>query len=350
MVVGIVAANNIRYSPYIFYYTNILDELGIEYELIYANQNQLVEKFNKTSYPIEWDKNCLRSLEYYKFSRKVISIINRRRYDGLIMLTAITATYCSCFLKRNYTNRYIVDIRDYSHENIWLYNYLEKKAILSSSITVISSPMFKQFLPKFNYLICHNINFEVNSHKIWRKPSKNKIVIGYVGSLTYKENCVALIKLIDDDDRFEFKIYGFEPGEHRVERLVKSLNNSRIIYYGPYTPDEKGKIIDSVDILFNTYGNGCDLLDTALSNKLYDAFYYKKLLLTSPDTAMAQIGGDIAYSIDYKFVNSLDDLYQWVIEKNVTDVQQFQDTMFMKFFNENMKTTKCVSDEILKWR
>lgn len=78
MVVGIVAANNIRYSPYIFYYTNILDELEIEYELIYANQNQLEEKFDKTSYPIEWNVNCSRAVEYLKYSRKVISIIKKK--------------------------------------------------------------------------------------------------------------------------------------------------------------------------------------------------------------------------------------------------------------------------------
>lgn len=42
------------------------------------------------------------------------------------MLTAITATYCSSFLEKYYSSKYIVDIRDYSHENIWIYNHLEK--------------------------------------------------------------------------------------------------------------------------------------------------------------------------------------------------------------------------------
>ncbi len=350
MVVGIVAANNIRYSPYIFYYTNILDELEIEYELIYANQNQLEEKFDKTSYPIEWNVNCSRAVEYLKYSRKVISIIKKKRYNGLIMLTAITATYCSNFLVKYYLNKYIVDIRDYTHENIWLYNLLEKKAIFNSAITVISSPMFRKFLPKFDYKICHNINFKVESQKTWRKPMKDRIIIGYVGSLGYKENCVSLIKLVNEDERFEFRIYGSEPGEHSIETLVKSLNNNRITYYGAYMPNEKETIIDSVDILFNTYGNGCALLDTALSNKLYDAFYHKKLLLTSPNTAMAEIAGEIAFNLDYNSVTSLDNLYKWVIGKEVTEVQQFQDTMFMKFYEENKETTKCVSDEILKWK
>lgn len=350
MVVGIVAANNIRYSPYIFYYTNILDELEIEYELIYANQNQLEEKFDKTSYPIEWNVNCSRAVEYLKYSRKVISIIKKKRYNGLIMLTAITATYCSNFLVKYYLNKYIVDIRDYTHENIWLYNLLEKKAIFNSAITVISSPMFRKFLPKFDYKICHNINFKVESQKTWRKPMKDRIIIGYVGSLGYKENCVSLIKLVNEDERFEFRIYGSEPGEHSIETLVKSLNNNRITYHGAYMPNEKETIIDSVDILFNTYGNGCALLDTALSNKLYDAFYHKKLLLTSPNTAMAEIAGEIAFNLDYNSVTSLDNLYKWVIGKEVTEVQQFQDTMFMKFYEGNKETTKCVSDEILKWK
>lgn len=349
MIVGIVAASNIRYSPYIYYYTSILDELGINYELIYANQKNLEDEFNHNNYSIEWNAECPRALEYFNYSRKVISIIKKRQYDGLIMLTAITATYCSNFLKKYYSKKYIVDIRDYTHENIWLYNILEKKAIFNSSMTVISSPMFCKFLPEFNYKICHNINFEVDSQKTWRKPKKDRIIIGYVGSLAYKENCVSLIKLVNEDERFEFRIYGSEPGEHTVETLVKSLNNNRITYYGPYRPNEKEAIIESVDILFNTYGNGCPLLDTALSNKLYDALYYKKLLLTSPKTAMEEMGGEIAFSLNYNSVASLDDLYEWVIRKKNIEVQQYQDKMFIKFYEENEETKKCVSNEILRW-
>ena len=33
-MIGIIAANNVRFSPYIFYYTDLLDEIGIEYVMV----------------------------------------------------------------------------------------------------------------------------------------------------------------------------------------------------------------------------------------------------------------------------------------------------------------------------
>lgn len=351
MLIGIVAASNIRYSPYIFYYTNILDSYGFEYELIYADQENVEDEFNRISFSYKWNNKVPRAIEYYFYSRKAISIIKKRKYDGLIMLTSITATYCSLFLKKYYKKGYIVDIRDFSHENIKPYYWLEKISILNSAMTIISSPKFKTFLPNFEYDVCHNINFEVNNNenKKWEKPNSDRIRIGYVGSVAYKKNCLKLINLVNNDTRFEFDIYGYEPDKSIVQDYIKLLHNDRIRYNGPYKPIEKESIINSVDILFNTYGNGCLLLDYALSNKLYDALYYKKLLLVSPNTAMEEIGGLIAYSFNYDNEKNLDNLYEWILKLKKDDVQIYQDLTFNRFLEENNKTQRKVIETIKSW-
>ncbi len=351
MLVGIIAANNIRYSPYISYYTNILDTCDIDYELIFADQERVEDSFGKKSYAVKWNSKVPRAIEYFSYSRKVISIIKKKHYDGLIMLTSITAVYCSAFLKKYYSRRYIVDIRDYTHENIKPYYALEKIGILNSAITVISSPQFVKFLPKYDYIVCHNINFDVDKkHRIWKKPDSNRIVIGYIGAVGYKQNCISLMKMVQKDSRFELRIHGFEPGEPEVQNLVKEMNNERITYHGPYKPIEKEDIINSVDILFNTYGNGCPLLDYALSNKLYDALYLKKLLLTSPNTSMEEMSREIAYSIDYTTTDSLNGLYEWVMGLEKEKIQSFQDQRFNEFLTENMTTKKRIISIITGWK
>lgn len=351
MRIGIIAANNIRYSPYIFYYANILDAWGIDYELIFADQEKVDDPFNKKSYAVKWNSKIPRAIEYFVYSRKAISIIKKRRYDGLIVLTSITAVYCSMFLKKYYSHRYLVDIRDYTHENIKPYYALEKIGILNSAITIISSPQFVNFLPKYDYIVCHNINFDVDEkHRTWRKPGSDRIVIGYIGAVGYKENCISLMKMVQKDSRFELRIHGFEPGEPKVQNLVKEMNNERITYHGSYKPIEKEEIINSVDILFNTYGNGCPLLDYALSNKLYDALYFKKLLLTSPNTSMEEMSREIAYSIDYTTTTSLDGLYEWIMGLEQAKIQKFQDQRFNEFLTENMITKKQIISTIMSWK
>ena len=52
-------------------------------------------------------------------------------------------------------------------------------------------------------------------------------------------------------------------------------------------------------------------MDYALSNKLYDSFYMRLPLLTSPNTAMSEEGGDFAFDIDLPTAESLDALYEW---------------------------------------
>ena len=351
MLIGIVAASNIRYSPYIFYYTSILDSYGIDYELIYADQAKVEDTFEKDCYGIRWNSKMPRSIEFFNYCRKAISIIKKKKYDGLIMLTAITATYCSLFLKKHYSKRYIVDIRDYTHENIRGYYALEKIGITNSALAVISSPQFEKFLPKYDYVVCHNINFDTDErHRLWRKPNPDRIIIGYIGSVGYKDNCISLIKLIRNDPRFELKIHGFEPGEPEVQNLVKEMKCDRISYHGPYLPSDKESIIDSVDVLFNTYGYGCPLLDYALSNKLYDALYYKKLLLTSPNTAMENMGGRIAYSIDYSTTDNLDGLHEWITKLDYDQIQSYQDKKFNEFLCENIKTKELIINTITNWK
>ena len=350
MKIGIISASNIRYSPYIFYYTKILDSCSIDYELIFANQEQVVDEFNKESVCVDWNFKNPRSVEYWIYARKVIRIIMKKKYDGLIVLTSIMATYLSLFLKNNYKNRYIVDIRDYTHENIKPYFALEKIGVNNSALNIISSPKFRTFLPSGNYYVCHNINFDViENNKKWKKPDKNKIRIGYIGAVIYKTQCKALIDLVFKDERFELHIYGFEPGDDSVKQIVQDIDSNRITYHGSYAPEEKSKIIESVDILFNTYGNGCPLLDTALSNKLYDAMYYKKLLLTSKETYMEEVGGKIAFSIDYAETKNLDALFEWVVNLDESEVQKFQDMLMRRFVEENNETERRVINTIYKW-
>ncbi len=312
MKAAIIAFNNIKYSPYVKTYSDYLDKNGIPYDVILPNRDGISEELGQTTYAVAWDKSKHKAINFFKFRREAIRILKRNKYDFVFVLTTMPAVLLSGYLSRSYRGRYLVDVRDFTYENVRPYFLLEKRAIKNSAMNVISSPGFSKFLPEAEYCLCHNVS------PVYREPSENyfepsrsSITIGYVGSIAYKDQCMKLIHLVENDERFKFYLYGGEVGNNRISEYLDEHGCERIKAFGPYKPDEKVGIMENVDILFNAYGYGNKLLDYALSNKLYDSFYMRIPLLTSPNTAMSEEAGEFSYDIDLDKDTSLDGLYDW---------------------------------------
>ena len=348
MRVGIIAANNIRYSPYIFFYTDILSKNKIEYELIYPDRNGLEENFDGVSHTLPWNSKMPTLLNYALYSNSVIKVIKRRKYDALIVLTGVNAAYLGLWLKRHYEKRYIVDIRDYSHENILPYFKLESMAVQNSLMNVISSAKFTGFLPKADYSVCHNVNQTEAEHADYSFCKANGIIrIGYVGALSYIDQCKRLMKLVAVDQRFSLDFYGSSVSEPTLKEYAQEIGCDRIRFHGAYSESEKAAIIQSVDILFNAYGNGIPLLDYALSNKLYDSLIHKKPILTCPNTYMTEMGGPLAFPIDLPTAHTLDTLYDWYMSINGHAVETFAENALASVLKENSATKERIADQLM---
>lgn len=348
MRVGIVAANNIRYSPYISFYTDILSKNSIEYELIYPDRNGLEENFGGISHTLPWNSKMPTLLNYVLYSNSVIKVIKQRKYDALIVLTGVNAAYLGLWLKRNYAKRYIVDIRDYSHENIFPYFYLESMAVQNSLMNVISSAKFTEFLPKADYSVCHNVNQTEAEHADYSFcKAKGIIRIGYVGALSYIDQCNRLMKLVAADERFSLDYYGSSVSEPVLKAYAQELGCDRIQFHGAYSGSEKAAIIQNVDILFNAYGNGIPLLDYALSNKLYDSLIHKKPILTCPNTYMTEMGGPLAFPIDLPAAQTLDALYDWYVSIDGHVVETFAENALASVLKENSATKEQIAVQLM---
>lgn len=347
MRVGIIAANNIRYSPYIFFYTELLKENHIDFELIIPDRNKLQDSFDGTLHILPWDPNKKTAVNYALYARGVTQIINQQAYDALIVLTSVNAAYLSLWLKKHYPGRYIVDIRDYTHENIYPYFLMQSLAVRHSLMNVISSRKFISFLPKAKYYVCHNFNKDdVTTVHAHCQTTTSNIIIGYVGALSYVSQCQALMQLVAQDPRFSLEFYGSSPDEQQLRDYAKTLSCRTIHFHGAYIPADKGRIIENVDILFNAYGNGIPLLDCALSNKLYDSLIYRKPILTSPNTFMAEMAGPLAFSIDLPKEKSLDSLYNWYTSLVPEQLELFADQALDQIISEHTLTLRAIADKL----
>ena len=346
MRAAIVAANNIRYSPYIFFYTEILKTINLPYELIVPDRNGLNEESNGPVILIPWNNKLPTIINYFKYTHCVKRILRKEKYDLVIALTGINAAFLGAWLKRNFRKRYIVDIRDYSHENIYPYYALERTAVNNSLMNVISSRKFTEFLPESKYLVCHNIDDKTHEKKQFKKNSA-PICIGYVGGLSYVDQCTKMMKLVSEDSRFTLEFFGTSDQEQVLKNNAEELQCNRIKFHGGYVPEEKAGILSRVDILFNAYGSGIPLLDCALSNKLYDSFIHKKPILTCAGTYMTEMAGPLAFPIDLSDNTALDQLYNWYQKINGTVVDEYADRMIDSIRKENDTTKQMIAESIL---
>ena len=342
MKVGIIAANNIRFSPYIFFYTNILDEMGIDYELIFPDRSNVVDEFTHKVHIVKWNSKSHTAISYFEYCGDVKRIILREQYDLLIVLTMNNAVYLANWLKKNYNKRYILDVRDYTHENNRIYFHFEKIAVNNSLLNVISSKKFKAFLPSGDYLTCHNMS-SVNLKYVPRINRENRITIAYVGKGGYLDNCVKICEEVVKDRRFEFVFYGIDSVPDELKRFENSEN---ISFNGIFQPKDKEKIILKADILFNVYGNGTPLLDYALSNKLYDSFIYRKPILTSPNTYMSEVAGPYSFEVDFSRKKFLDDLYKWYMSIDESLLDKYAVEKLNEFKNEGEETINLIKKAI----
>jgi len=310
--VAIIAFNNLAKSPYINIYADFCAAKGVEYEVVYPDRDHLKETAKYPTIPVDWDSKKHKLLNFLSFRTRVIKYLKRTKPDFVIVLTTMPAVLLSGYLSKHYKGRYLVDVRDYTYENVGFYYGLERQALKNAAMRVISSPGFKNFLPEGDYNLCQNVNPEYASGKGGEFRRKDApVTIAYVGSIAYKKQCMRLIKLVEKDERFCFYFHGGEGADRQIADYLEANPNDRIKAFGPYQPSEKVAIMSNVDILFNAYGNGCKLLDYALSNKLYDSFYMQLPLLTSPQTAMSEEAGPYSFDIDLENETTLDGLWAW---------------------------------------
>ena len=225
----------------------------------------------------------------------------------------------------NYTGRYLFDVRDYTKEHIRAYFNNEIKVVQNAAINVVSSPDYAYFLPAAEYHVCHNLNLpDIEGGLVKFKNSSNiKIVIAYVGNIQYDDYCLKLIELVKKDKRFEFHFYGPEGGALKITNYVNNLNDSRISMKGRFKPEEKEMIFSQSDLVFNCYGNDNNIVKYAISNKYYDAAYYRRPLIVSPNTTMSRLAGQFALPIDLKKAENLNDLYKWYKEIDPVLFEQY---------------------------
>lgn len=312
-----VTIGNIYLTPYIHKY---IENIKCEYDVIYWNRDDITEDVGATSlygfnFKLTSQDSKFRKIKGYWYFRKYATeILKKNNYDRVIVLQTMVGVMLEKVLRKNYFKRFILDIRDYTLEKNRVFYYIEKNIINASGMTVISSEGYKEFLPPSEYVSIHN-NRRINSKDVEQIRNGNKksskLVIAFIGYISYQEQHKKLLKIFKNDDRFELHFIGKE-----AENLIpfceeNNINNVKI--EGKFEPENIIEKYKEVQIINNLYGNNTPVLDYALSNKLYFAATLGMPILVCEGTYMEKISlkYGFGYTFDFNDSEACDKLYEY---------------------------------------
>jgi hypothetical protein len=357
MKVGIIGFTNLYGMPYLNVYASILKKENIDFEVVYWNRDSQAEPsdfkviaFNKRMVPNSSKSSKI--INYALYSNFIKSVVKKNKYDFLVILTTVPAVFLSLFL-REFKNRYIVDIRDYSFEHVRFFKALMDLSLKNSAFNVISSPGFYELVKeKFRSktYLCNNISYDLNKHTGNKTTTlgKAKVVIGFVGAIRYYDECVKLIEEIRNDSRFEFSFYGGGLVGERLALYCKSNNINNVFFNGRFTPSQKAEIYSNIDIIFNLYGNKTKGVKLALSNRFYDAAWYRKPILVNENTFMSKYSTGISYTVIDNELELGNKIWNWYQTINWDDFNIRSEQIIQNAVGENKQFEEKLLSLVLK--
>lgn len=296
----LILADNVYLTPYLRFYTSILEEIHYDYSVVYwdKNNNEIIEDERYVSFSSDNTNKFGKIIGYLKYRKFVMDIFEKRDFDVIIPLHAIVSFIFYPLLIKLYKNRYIYDVRDYSYERFCLFRLVQKKLVKLSLINIISSEGYKNFLPKAEYFITHNIPItDLSAYKQTENKTTLPIQISYIGLIRFMEQNKRIIQFFKNDKRFHINFIG--TNAETLQPYCKENGVENVTLIGTFNPTDTLSYYNKTDLIMNLYGNHTPLLDYALSNKLYYAASLHKPILVCEDTFMETISEkyDIGFTL-----------------------------------------------------
>lgn len=349
MKLAIVAFSNLRVTPFFEYYLDIARKKGIDVDIIVwnrQNEEEHVEGANVIPCDLTLDSSVCKTIKFFymiKYSRFVIKRLKKEKYDYVVVLTTLIGIFLGNYLIKNYNKRYIIDVRDYSYEHIQFY-YNRLKNILSHSLlNIISSPSYISFLPKNEFWVCHNLNFQDTGESVFEVKKNGPLTIGFVGVIRYAREFKKILYSIKNDERMFFEFFGDGEDENELKRFCQENEIKNVKFNGKFFQSQKDEIYSKIDVIYNCYGNETDNVRYALSNKLYDALYYKKPILVNSSTSMAKFAGMVGFEVK-NYENLVDELLGWYNSIDASRFNKFCEKELAFYINENVETASKIND------
>lgn len=332
---GIICIIDLNFIPYLNKYMEILTANNEEFEVIFWKRmkNEDSFSFNTVEFVLETDLSkgkASKIVGFMKYRNFLTKTLKSKNYDRLIVLSTLAGALISDVLTRDYKNKFIFDIRDYTYEHFWLFRKIENKVIKASYMTVLSSDGFRSFLPNSDkYILCHNfLSEEIDENRVFKKEYESELKLTFIGAVRHFEIDKSVVDAFSNDNRFKVIFHGYGA---TYEKLLNYCQNRNVKLTGRYYRNQKADLLDDANIINSYYDHSKIVNKYAISNKFYDAAIYRKPLWANPETFMGKLAIEKGIGIDCSI-----DPNKMFIEYEKIDEQAF-DQSCRKVVDEIMK-------------
>lgn len=292
--------------PYLRCYEEVLIGENIPYDIFYWDRYDLKEeKENAFAFRRLGMKRGTSLLPgYLAYRRFLLKFLNSESYIVFIVLTSQMSVLLYDFLR---SRRFILDIRDYSHENLLPYRLALCDLINRADLVCISSRGFTGWLPKTRkYVLSHNlISGELkNSSSPFDAGQK---IVSYIGAVSYFNANLEFINIASKVKGIEIRYVGKGTCEKDLEEYCRMNQIHNVSFYGQYNPEEKGKYYDETNFVIGYYGNDTMTVKTLVPNRLYESCIYRRPIIVNSGSYLSDVvtNHDLGIVIDLTNKESL---------------------------------------------
>lgn len=259
-------------------------------------------KIRKLTNLLSFAKNVKRHIQ--KFQPEIIHAID---FEMLAIANTIPS-------KRHKIIYEVYDIKFFSNQTINLFRTTIERILLKKNKygMILASPFFKEYYKKLlkgnlpNTIILNNKpskRVEINSKENCivgkvQKGLKYEIIIGFIGTVRYKDILLNLIESACQFKNIKILIAGGGPDYKIIEQYIAENNLSvKVILTGPYDSNQIKEIYDICDYIWAAYPSKDENVKYAISNKFFESRVYGKKSIVSQNTLL----GDTVekYNIGY---------------------------------------------------
>lgn len=274
MKIGLIVPANLKYSPYVNYYTDILQKQNIDYRIMSWDKAGIKEDVDMvyTLQTSDFDRKKILA-GHFLFANKCKQYIKKENITHLIVYTIAPLYFMGYHFLKSFQGRIIMDIRDDSPFRRRFPDRLNRFADLAQTV-VVSSPFYAEWIQKKSFQ-CHNVNLAMLdryddsfNHGAFTYPVK----LTFAGMLIEEKLNMEVARQLADKEDFMLVFIGMEiEGKQKLRKYVEDNSIYNVTFKGEYKKDDIVDIYREEADIVNILRAKTEINKNALPNKLYDA-------------------------------------------------------------------------------
>ncbi len=289
MRIALILAGNLYMAPYVRYYTRILDNCGIGYDIIAWNRFGVDEAgVIALDLPASLHRGMIGKLmDYFRYRRFIQSRLSQVHYDKVIVFNIFNALMLAGLLKTRYPRSYIIDIRDHTPA-VKAFPRRLLSVLKNAAMAVVSSYGYKRWLPdNIAYVVCHNTITAQPLPSAASPAGQSPCKILTIGAIGYFDANRAMIESLAGDPMFELEFVGSGFAEEMLKDFVAGRGIKNTHFAGRYAKEDEPKFLQGaalISILMDDSLNS----KTLMSNRFYLSLIYGIPMMVDDNTEQAR--------------------------------------------------------------